>query len=153
MIDLDEMDGKILRLLQADAGLSTADIAAKVGLSTSPCWRRIKRLRDAGVIEGQVTLVDPSSVGLKVTVFASVTLSGQHSESVAAFEAAVRAAPEILDCHAVTGDRDYMLRIVVPDIEAYDRFLTKTLLHLPEVGSINSRFALHRVKFTTALPL
>lgn len=153
MVDLDALDRKILSLLQADAGLSTAELAERVGLSPSPCWRRVKRLRENGVIEREVTLLDPQAVGLGITVLASVTLSQHSEDSVRQFEQAIHNAPEVMECHAVTGDRDYMLRIAVSDIEAYDRFLSSKLLNLSAVSSVNSRFALRRVKYSTALPL
>lgn len=153
MIDLDPTDRRILTLMQDDATLSTAEIAARVGLSLSPCWRRIKRLREAGAIAGQVAIVDPKAVGLTVTVFASVTLTAHSKENVEAFDAFIRAAPEVTECNAVTGDRDYMLKIVVADIEAYERFVSQNLLPLGFIGAINSRFALRRVKYSTALPL
>jgi Lrp/AsnC family transcriptional regulator len=153
MVELDEMDRRILSLLQADASLSTAELADRVGLSPSPCWRRVKRLREAGVIQREVSLLDPRAVGLGVTVLASVTLARHSEDSVRQFEAAILDAPEVMECHAVTGERDYMLRIAVADIEAYDRFLNSKLLNLSAVSSVNSRFALRRVKYSTALPL
>ncbi len=150
---LDTTDRRILTELQADAGLSIADVAQRVGLSMSPCWRRIKRLRQDGVILGQVTLVDAKSVGLNVTVYASVTLTRHSEENVSDFDAFVRREPSVTECHTVTGDRDYMLRILVPDIESYERFMSTKLLRLPYIGSVNSRFALRQVKYSTALPL
>jgi len=152
-MEIDGKDRQILGLLQADATLSTQEIAARVGLSLSPCWRRIKRLKDAGVITAEVSLVDPKAVGLTVSVFASVTLTRHTEENVQDFERFVDTSPEVLECHAVTGDRDYLLRIVVPDIEAYERFLSNQLLRLPFMGAVNSRFSLRRVKYATALPL
>lgn len=150
---IDATDRRILAELQADAGLSIAEVAERVGLSMSPCWRRIKRLREEGVIQGQVTLIDPKAVGLDVTVYASVTLTRHSEEIVSAFDEFVRREPAVTECHAVTGDRDYMLRILVPDIESYERFMSTKLLRLPFIGSVNSRFALRQVKYSTALPL
>lgn len=153
MAQIDEKDREILTLLQADASLSTQEVADRVGLSLSPCWRRIKRLKEDGVLAGTVTLVDPKAVGLTVGVFASVTLTRHSEENVAAFERFVNTAPEVLECHAVTGDRDYLLRIVVPDIEAYERFMSTRLMRLPFIGAVSSRFSLRRVKYSTALPV
>ncbi len=150
---LDDSDRKILRLLQKDAGLSVQQVADSVGLSLSPCWRRIKRLKEDGAIAGQVTLVDQKAVGLTLTALANVSLNDHHDETVAAFERAVSTWGEVLECHAVTGDRDYFLRIVVPDMEAYEAFLSRKLLKEPCVASVTSRFSLRRVKYTTALPV
>jgi len=150
---IDEADRRILRLLQQDAGLAVQSVADAVGLSLSPCWRRIKRLKEAGAITGQVTLVDPKAVGLALTALANVSLSDHQDATVAAFEQAVESWPEVLEVHAVTGDRDYFLRIAVPDMEAYERFLSAKLLKEPCVASVTSRFSLRRVKYTTALPV
>lgn len=150
---VDETDRRILRLLQGDAGLSVQAVADAVGLSLSPCWRRIKRLREDGVLTGQVSLVDPKAVGLTLTALANVSLNDHHDETVAAFERAVAGWAEVLECHAVTGDRDYFLRIVVPDMEAYEAFLSRKLLKEPCIASVTSRFSLRRVKSTTALPV
>ncbi len=152
-VELDELDRKILRLVQQDSARSLADIAKAVNLSTSPCWRRLKRLRDEGVIRGEVALLDPGSLGLSITVFATITLNNHSRENVAAFERLVAEAPEVMECHAVSGDRDYLLRIVVSDIAAYDNFVARRLLDQPAIASVNSRFAMHQVKYATALPL
>lgn len=153
MAELDDLDRKILAALQRDSGQSIAVLSEHVGLSQSPCWRRIKRLKEEGVIKGDVTLIDPKAAGLDVTVLASVSLSDHSDETIAAFERAVSLWPEVLECHAVTGDRDYHLRIVAPDIETYEHFLSGKLLKLAAVAAVNSRFSLRRVKYTTALPL
>lgn len=153
MLELDETDRRILRTLQRDASLSTAELAEQVGLSQAPCWRRIKRLKDEGVIQAIVALADARRLGLGVTVFATVTLEEHGEKATGAFEAAMRAAPEVLECCAVTGDRDYWIKLVVADIEDYDRFLTRRLLHLKLVRSVNSRFVLRSIKQTTALPI
>ncbi|KLN59375.1 AsnC family transcriptional regulator [Kiloniella spongiae] len=153
MIDLDLLDIKILSLLQKDASLSTAEIAATIGLSQSPCWRRIKRFRDEGLIRKEVCLLDPKIAGLGVTVFATVTLVQHSKEQVRQFEDIVDRRPEIMECYTITGNRDYLLRIVAKDIEAYDRMLTEQFLHLPIINSVNSRFALRNVKYSTELPI
>ncbi|MCZ4280117.1 Lrp/AsnC family transcriptional regulator [Kiloniella laminariae] len=153
MIELDPVDIKILSLLQKDSTLPTAEIAERVGLSQSPCWRRIKRFRDEGLIRKEVCLLDPRTVGLGVTVFATVTLLRHSEENARQFEAIVARRPEIMECYTVTGDRDYLLRIVAKDIEAYDRMITDQFLHLSIIQSVSSRFALRSLKYTTELPL
>ncbi len=153
MTELDAIDRKILSAMQKNAGLSIAQLSEAVGLSQSPCWRRIKRLRDDGVIKGEVALVDPKAAGLNLTVLAAVTLNDHHDETIAGFEEAVAEWPEVLECHAVTGDRDYHLRIMASDIDAYERFMSGKLLKQPQVAGVNSRFSLRRVKYTTALPV
>lgn len=153
MINLDPLDVKILSLLQKDATIPTAEIAERVGLSQSPCWRRIKRFRDEGLIHKEVCLLNPKEVGLGVTVFATITLVQHSEEHVRQFENIVERRPEIMECYTITGDRDYLLRIVAKDIEAYDRMLTEQFLHLPIINSVNSRFALRSVKYSTELPI
>ncbi len=153
MSTLDDMDRKILAILQKEADIPIAQLAERVGMSQSPCWRRVKKLRDEGVIIGQVALVDPKRAGLSLTVLATVSLNDHHDETVAAFERAVEVWPEVLECHAVSGDRDYHLRIVAADMEDYERFLSGRLLKLKQVASVNSRFSLRRVKYATALPV
>lgn len=153
MAALDAKDREILGVLQRDATLSVQDVADRVGLSLSPCWRRIKRLREAGVIAATVALVDPAKVGLKMTVFASVTLTSHADETVKAFDRALEAWPEVMEVHKVTGDRDYLLRILVPDIEAYEDFLSRKLLPHPAIAGVSSRFSLKRLKAKTVLPL
>ena len=153
MLEIDETDRRILRLLQADASLSVNELAKRVDLSPSPCWRRIKRLRDAGAIRAEVALLEPRALGLDVMAVARVRLTHHSQENVAAFETAVELAPEVLDCLALSGEQDYQLRIVVPDIDSYQEFLERTLLHLPFVAAVNSSFVLKQVKQTTALPV
>lgn len=150
---LDAIDIKILNALQEDGGVSNLDLAAKVGLSPSPCLRRVKLLEEAGIIRKRVTLVDPAEVGLKVNVFVNVTLEKQVEERLADFEAEVRQRPEVLECYLMTGESDYLLRVVVPDLEAYERFLKNHLTRIPGVASIKSSFALSQVQYRTALPL
>ena len=150
---LDALDLKILRELQADGGLSNIDLAARVGLSPSPCLRRVRALENAGVIRGRVVLVDPASVGLAVNVFVRVTLERQIEENLAAFERAIENRPEVVECYLMTGESDYLLRIVVSDLAAYERFLKETLTRIAGVSNIQSSFALGQVKYSTALPL
>ena len=153
MIHLDEIDRRILGHLQGDARISHAELARQVALSPTSCWRRVRALEEAGVITGQVALLDPAAVGVGVSVIASVSLREHHDENRAAFEGFVSDHPEIVECYSMTGERDYLLRVVVRDVEAYDRFLTRYLLHHPAVGSASSSFALRQIKYTTALPI
>ncbi len=147
------MDMKILRVLQEDAALPIAAVAEMVGLSVTPCWRRIRKLEEAGVIQRRVTLLDRKAAGIGVVVFASVSLVRHTEDTVAEFDTFVSRRPEILEAHAVSGDRDYQLKIAVRDIEEYEGFLNRDLLALSCIASVNSRFMLREIKYTTALPL
>ncbi len=150
---LDTTDRRLLALLQQDARLPVSELAARVALSQTSCWRRLKALGEAGVLLRHVALVDPAAVDLPVSVIVSVRLTEHHDASRGAFEALVDSRPEIVECFSMTGDWDYMLRVVVRDVAAYDRFLTGHLLHHPAVDHASSSFALRQVKYTTALPL
>ncbi len=150
---MDSFDLQILRELQANAEISMQELGEKVGLSHTPCWRRVKKLEEAGVIKGRVTLLDPEQLQLSVNVFVQVSLGVQQEEALNAFEAAVQTIPEIVECYTVSGDRDFLLRVVVEDVTAYERLLKSTLVHLPEVANMSSTFALRQVKYTTELPL
>ena len=147
---MDEMDRKILRAFQQQPGLSVAELAERVGLSHTPCWRR---LQSDGIIERQALILSQKKLGLNATVFASIRLKQHDEATLEAFEAMVQKHPEIVECFSMSGDCDYQLRVVVQSIEAYERFLKKTLLHLPGVAGVNSRFALNKVKLTTELPI
>ncbi len=150
---LDAIDRRILRCLQENARLSNAELAQKVGLSVSPVWRRVRALEKSGVITGYQALVDPSSVGLPVNVFVHVSLEQQVEPALEAFEAAVRRRPEVMECYLMTGDADYLLRVVVPDLADYERFLMDHLTRVRGIASIKSSFALRPVKHGTELPL
>lgn len=150
---LDELDRRILRVLQEDADISMADLANKVGLSHTPCWRRVKRLEASGVIKKRVVLIDAKKCGFTVQVFASLSLKEHADGALESFERAVQLIPEIVECHIMSGTRDYMLRILLPDVEAYDDFLKHEVLHLPGVGSVNTSFILRSIKSTTAVPV
>lgn len=150
---LDRIDRNILALLQQDGRMANSDLSQRVGLSPSPCLRRVKALEDTGVIRNYVALVDPAAVDLSVSVFVSVTLERQVEERLDAFEAAVVRWPEVLECYLMTGEADYLLRVVVPDLAAYERFLKDHLTRVPGVASIKSSFALKQVRYNTALPL
>lgn len=151
--DLDAVDLRILDLLQHDASLSIADIAERVGLSSSPAWRRIERLKKAGVIVRQVTLLDHDKLGLTFEVFASVKLQLPSRENLEKFERAIADWPEVADCATVTGAADYMLRIVTRDMHAYDDFLRDKMLALGLVSDVQSRIVMRATKRTTAAPL
>lgn len=152
-LELDAIDRHILTLIQSDAGLSSAEIAERVGLSQAPCWRRIKRLEEAGVIRMRATLLDRKKLGLNVLVFAHVKLSGHGRETLPQFEETVRRLPEVMECYTLMGSTDYILKIVTRDVESYERFFREHLSQLPAVRETNSAIALSEIKYTTALPL
>ncbi len=153
IVDLDVVDRRILAVLQENARISNVDLAEQVGMSPSPCWRRVKTLEDSGVIAKHVSLVDPAAVGLPVSVFVQVTLERQIETALETFEQTVLARPEVMECYLMTGDSDYLLRVVVANLSAYERFLMDHLTRLNGVASIKSSFALKQVKYRTALPL
>ncbi len=150
---LDAVDAKILDLIQHDAGLSVAEIADRVGLSSSPCWRRIKRLEDVGIIMGRVTLLDREQLGLGFEVYATVKLSLPTKENLDRFETLVKGWPEVVQCATVTGGEDYVLRIVTRDIHGFDNFLRDKLLSSGLVSNCQSRIVVRGVKDSTAVPL
>ena len=150
---LDAVDAKILDLIQHDAGLSVAEIAERVGLSSSPCWRRIKRLEDIGIIRKRVTLLDREQLGLGFEVYATVKLSLPTKENLDRFEALVQGWPEVVQCATVTGGEDYLLRVVTRDIHGFDNFLRDTLLSSGLVANCQSRIVVRGVKDSTAVPL
>jgi len=147
------IDAKILNLIQHEAGLSVAEIAERVGLSSSPCWRRIKRLEDAGVIVRRVTILDRERLGLTFEVYCTVKLSLPTKENLDAFDAAIARMPEVVQAATVTGAADYELRVVTRDMHAFDAFLRDRLLSLGLVSNIESRIVIRSVKHTTAAPL
>ena len=149
---LDEMDVKILRILQQDCTRPVADIGKEVGLSTTPCWRRIQKLEEAGVIQRRVAILDPDKVNAGVTVFVSIK-TDQHSLAwLENFHAAVVDFPEVVEFYRMSGEVDYLLRVVVPDIAAYDAFYKKLIARI-EIAKVSSAFAMEQIKYTTALPL
>ena len=150
---LDEIDYRILSRLQGNARISNSDLAREIGLSPSPCLRRVRDLEKSGAIKGYATLLEPSVVGLPVSVFVQVTLERQVEQALEDFERTVLARPEVMECYLMTGDADYLMRIVVADVTAYEKFLKEHLTRAPGVASINSSFALNQVKYGTALPL
>ncbi len=152
-VKLDNIDAKILHVVQNDAALSVAEIADKVGLSSSPCWRRIKRMEEEGIIKQRVTRLSREKLGLDFEVFVAVKLAMPNKENMEKFEQAIQTMPEVVQCAVVTGAVDYMLRIVTSDMHAYDRFLREKLLSFSLVSDVQSRIALRQAKDTTALPL
>jgi len=150
---VDKTDIKILRTLQAEPGLSIQDLADRVGLSHTPCWRRLKKLEASGTIRERATILDPDALGLSITVYAQARLKQHDEETLEAFEQATRDCPEIVECFSMSGESDYVLRVVTGSVAQYETFLKKTLLHLPGVATINSSFALKCVKLTTKLPI
>lgn len=151
--NLDRIDLAILRVLQEDARLPNAQLADRIGLSPSPCLRRVKRLQNLGLIRGFATLLEPRAVGLGVNVFVSVTLNDQARPELERFEAQVGECPEVMECYLMTGDFDYLLRVVATDLDAYQRFLIEKLTRIPGVANIKSSFALKQVIQRHALPL
>ncbi len=150
---LDDIDLKMLGHIQDDARLTNVELAEKVGLSPSPCLRRLRRLENDGVIKGYMTFVDQTQVGLPVSVFVSVALKEQSEGALEEFEAAITALPEVMECYLMTGTSDYLLRVVASDLADYERFLKHHLTRIPAIASIQSSFALKQVAYRTALPL
>lgn len=149
---MDNLDRKILAVMQDDASLSIADIGSRVGLSATPCWKRIQKLESEGVITRRVAIVDPEKVGLGISVFVAIE-TGDHSEKwLKEFSAAVAAMPEVLEFYRMAGDVDYMLRVVVGSIHEYDAFYKKLIATIP-LKNVSSRFSMESLKQTSALPL
>jgi len=152
-IKLDAVDRRLLNALQENGRIPVTDLAEMVGLTTSPCLRRLKILEQAGIIRGYAALVDQTKVGLPVSVFISVKLEMQREEALERFEATMRDCPEVVECYLMTGPRDYLLRVVAKDLAAYERFLKQTLTRIEGVASIESSFALSQVKYSNLLPI
>lgn len=150
---LDAIDTKILEILQRDASLSTAELAEQVGLSQSPCWRRIQRLREEGYIKGTVVLVDRQKLGFAIQIFAQLKMTALSDEDRAGFDRAVEAIPEITECYAVFGETDAILKVLAPDLNWYQDLVVSTILKLPGVVDIRSIVTLADSKHTTAVPL
>lgn len=150
---MDAIDLRILERLQHDARISNVDLARAANLSPSPCLARVRALETAGTIHRYVTLLDAKKLGLTVSVLVQVTLEKQIEPALETFERAVRERPEVMECYLMTGDADYLLRVLVPDVPAFERFILDFLSRVPGVGNIKSSFALKQVKYQTALPL
>ena len=149
---MDVIDKKILDILQEDTTLAVADIATKVGLSTTPCWRRIQKLETAGVIRSRVALLDAEKLNAGVTVFVSIRTDKHDAAWYQGFSRAVNAFTEVVEFYRMSGDIDYLLRVVVPDIGAYDRFYQRLIAQV-ELYDVSSSFSMEQIKYTTALPL
>lgn len=150
---MDDIDWKILKHLQDHARITNADLADRIGLSPAPCLRRVRALEKRGVIRKYATLLDAGAINMGVTVFVQITLDLQVENRLELFEKAVMRRPEVLECYLMTGDSDYLLRIVVPDVAAYEQFLKQSLTRIEGVAGIKSSFALKQVKYSTVLPL
>lgn len=154
MLDkLDKYDRNILEILQTDASLNTSEIANRVGLTQPPCWRRIKRLEELGIVEARVGLLNQKKLGLNVTVFARVKLAAHNRHLLPEFEEEINTFPEVLECYTMMGEYDFLLKIVTRDIESYEYFFRTHLSQMTAFHDVNSNVALSKVKYTTALPL
>ena len=151
--ELDPTDRAILRLIQGDAALSLAAIAAEIGLTPTPCWKRIRRMEGLGIITGRATLLDPAKVGLPLSVFVALEIGDHSAAWIDAFAETVTTMPEVLECWRMGGDVDYLLRVAVADMPAYDAFYRRLTAAVPGLRNVTSRFAMERVKSTTALPV
>ena len=149
---MDAIDRKILAVVQEDASLSVAEIGQRVGLSSTPCWKRLQRLEADGIIMKRVALIDPDKIGLGITVFVSVETGDHSQEWLKRFADVVNAIPEVMEFYRMAGDVDYVLRVVVPDMQTYDAFYKKLIATVP-LKNVTSRFAMERMKSTTALPI
>jgi len=151
--DLDEIDLRLLSYIQSDARLTNIELAQKVGLSPSPCLRRLRNLENKGIILGYMTFVDQTRVGFPISVFVNVTLKEQTELALEQFESSINALPEVMECYLMTGISDYLLRVVANDLVDYERFLKEHLTRIPLIASIQSSFALKQIIYRTALPL
>lgn len=150
---LDATDRRILEILQTDSHITNVELARRVHLSPSPCLARVKALEAAGVIRAYVALADPLRLGLSLNVFIQVSLEKQIESELERFQAEMAGCPEVMECYLMTGDADYLLRVVVPDMQGLERFIVSKLSRIPGVKNIRSGFALKQVKYQTALPL
>ena len=153
MSKLDRIDRQILTLMQDDASLSIQAIADQVGLSVNPCWRRIRQMEAAGVIQGRVALVNPEKVGLGLTVYVRVKTREHSADWARRLNEVIVAMPEILECHRIGGDVDYLLKVVVEDMAGYDRTYKELIARLPSLADVSALFSMERLKFATALPI
>ncbi len=152
-IQLDQLDRRILRVLQADAALNGTALAEAVGSSPASCWRRVRAMEEAGVLKGAVSLIDRRAVDRDVDVICSLRLKSHGEQDARKFESFVAAQESIVECYTVSGEWDYLLRIVVADVRSYEAFLMRVLLRHPAVASASSQFALRRIKYTTSIPV
>jgi Lrp/AsnC family transcriptional regulator, cysteine-sensing transcriptional activator len=149
---MDAIDRKILAVMQEDASLSVAEIGSRVGLSSTPCWKRIQKLEAEGVIQKRVAVVDQAKIGLGITVYVSVETDDHSQDWIDRFAKVVGAMPEVMEFYRMAGDVDYMLRVVAPDIAGYDAFYKRLIATVP-LKNVTSRFAMEKIKSTTALPI
>ena len=149
---MDTTDRKILTLLQADSSISIAELAERVHLSQTPCWKRVQKLELKGIITGRVALVSPEKIGLGLTVFVAIETADHSTEWLSRFAETVSAMPEVMELYRMAGEVDYQLRVVVPDMAAYDLFYKRLISAMP-LKNVTSRFAMERIKQTTALPV
>ena len=149
---MDKIDRRILGLLQQDATMPVAEIGRKVGLSTTPCWRRIQKMEEDGVIRKRVALLDPAGVNARVTVFVSIRTASHNSEWLKRFSEVTAEFPEIVELYRMSGSVDYLMRVVVPDIAAYDAFYQRLISRI-DITDVSSSFAMEQMKYTTQLPL
>ncbi|MEM6627057.1 MAG: Lrp/AsnC family transcriptional regulator [Pseudomonadota bacterium] len=152
-VELDDIDRRILGIIQEDATRSIQDIADSVGLSSNPCWRRIRRMEEAGVIKKRVALVDSKALGLTATVFVAVRTNRHDKAWLADFAKGVRSLPEIVECHRMSGDVDYLLKVVVRDISHYDAVYQRLIAAVPGLGDVSSAFSMEPLKHSTAIDL
>ena len=152
-IALDEIDYRILHHLQMNARISNTELADTVGLSPSPCLRRVKSLESNGVLKRYVGIVDPVMVGLPISIFVTVSLRSQDRAALEDFESHIVGCPEIMECYLMTGNSDYLLRVVMPDLQSYEEFLLDKLTRIPSVSNIESGFSLKQVVYKTEMPL
>lgn len=150
---MDKLDRKILDALQSDGRLSNQELAERIGLSAAPCWRRVKRLEAAGLIDGYAAHLNAHKLGLSVTAFTFVSLDNHHPGSVEAFDRVIRDCPEVMECYSLSGQHDFLLRIVAADLASYEEFLSQRILGIASVRSASTSFVLKTKKFTTRLPL
>ena len=153
MVKLDRKDIAILNQLQGNADITNAELAKTVNLSPTPCFNRVKRLEEIGILNGKVSLVSAAKLGLTVNVFIHISLEKQDEEALERFESAIAGCSEVMECYLMTGDEDYLLRVLVPDIQALETFILTRLTKIPGVAKIRSSFALKQVSYKTALPL
>lgn len=152
-MELDAIDLRILATLQQDSSLSNIELAKRINLSPSPCLTRVKRLESGGLIRQYVALLDPAQLGLQLNVFISISLKNQGRQSLQEFEQRISSYDEVMECYLMTGDEDYLIRVVMPNISALERFIVEELSPMPEIEKIRSSFALKQVRYKTALPL
>lgn len=150
---MDKYDRDILKVLQSEGRISNKDLAQKVALSQAPCWRRVDALQKSGLIKGYTAIVDQEKVGLNITAFAQITLDNHHPETVQRFDQGIQQWPEILECHATSGEYDYLLKIVTRDMNSYNHLIYDKILTLPSIRSVNTSFSMQQKKRTSHVPI